>query len=219
MHPSVRNASGAAHGIRGLSAVRAAEPAETAVPVHPLIAARWSARGLDPAAAVSSAQLRTLFEAARWAASCGNLQPYRYVLGQRGTPTFERIFGVLKPRNQGWAAAAAALVLGVAVTADDRGRPMPYAQYDLGQATAQLALQAVAEGLVVHQMAGFFPDAARRELALPAHHEPTVVVAIGVLGSPDHLPDDLRERETRPRHRRRLTETVLTADYHTPALP
>lgn len=189
------------------------------MPVHPLIAARWSARGLDPAATVSTAQLRVLFEAARWAASSGNLQPYRYVLGQRGTPTFERIFGVLKPSNQGWVTAAAALVLGVAVTADDRGRPLPYARYDLGQATAQLALQAVAEGLVAHQMAGFLPDQARQEFALPAYHEPTVVVAIGVLGSPDYLPDDLRERETRRRQRRPLTETVLTGDYQTPALP
>ena len=186
---------------------------------HPLIAARWSARGLDPDAPVSTAQLRALFEAARWAASSGNLQPYRYILGPRGTETFERIFGVLKPRNQRWVRAAAALVLGVAVTADEDGRPIPYARYDLGQATAQLALQAVAEGLVAHQMAGFFPDAARAEFGLPPHHEPTVAVAIGVLGSAENLPDDLQAREARPRLRRPLAETVLTGDYRTPALP
>jgi nitroreductase len=191
--------------------------ADSSAPLHPLIAARWSARGLDPTATVTDVQIRSLFEAARWAASSGNLQPYRYLVGQRGSPTYERIFGVLKPRNQRWAGAAAALVLGVAVTADDTGRVMPYGVYDLGQATAQLALQAVADGLVAHQMAGFFPDAARVEFGLPANHEPTVVVAIGRLGSPDTLPDDLREREARPRWRRPLAETVFTGDYGTPA--
>jgi nitroreductase len=192
--------------------------ADRAAPVHPLIAARWSPRGLDASATVSDEQLRALFEAARWAASSGNLQPYRYLLGRRGSPTFDRIFGVLKPRNQRWAGAAAALALGIAVTADSGGRPIPYGVYDLGQATAQLALQAVALGLVVHQMAGFLPDAARREFALPAHHEPTVAVAIGVLGSPDGLPDDLRAREARPRSRRPLAETVFTGSYGVPAL-
>jgi nitroreductase len=185
--------------------------------LHPLITARWSPRGLDPAATVSPAELRVLFEAASWAASSGNLQPYRYLLGRRGSTTFERILGVLKPRNQHWARAAAALALGIAVTADDSGRPMPYARYDLGQATAQLALQAVAGGLVVHQMAGFFPDAATAEFALPPYHEPAVAIAIGVLGTPDQLPDDLRSRETRPRHRRPLSETVFTDTYGTPA--
>ena len=191
---------------------------ERAVPLHPLIAGRWSARGLDPAAVVSDDQLRALFEAARWAASSGNLQPYRYLVGRRGSPAFERIFGVLKPRNQRWTSAAAALALGIAVTADETGRPIPYGVYDLGQATAQLALQAVADGLIVHQMAGFLPDAARTEFALPPHHEPTVAIAIGRLGSPDGLPDDLREREARPRSRRPLASTVFTDAYGTPAL-
>jgi len=183
-------------------------PDERAVPLHPMIAARWSPRGLDPSAEITEPQLWSLFEAARWAASSGNLQPYRYLAGRRGSATFDRIFGVLKPRNQRWAGAASALVLGVAVLADDSGRPIPYGVYDLGQATAQLALQAVALGLVAHQMAGFFPDAARAEFGLPPNHQPTVAMAIGRLGSPDGLPEDLRARESRPRARRPLTETV-----------
>ena len=182
---------------------------DRAVPVHPLIAGRWSARWLDPAAVISEEQLRSLFEAARWAASSGNLQPYRYLVGRRGSTAFERIFGILKPRNQRWTRAAAALALGIAVTADDDGRPIPYGVYDLGQATAQLALQAVALGLVAHQMAGFFPDAARAEFGLPSHHEPWVAIAIGRLGSPDGLPEDLQARETRPRSRRPLAQTVF----------
>jgi len=219
-HPAAQVAAQpAAQPAAQVAAQVAAHLAETAVPVHPLIASRRSARGLDPSATVSSEQLLALFEAARWAASSGNLQPYRYVLGRRGSSTFDRIFGVLKPKNQRWAGAAAALALGVAVTADDSGRPIPYAAYDLGQATAQLALQAVAEGLVAHQMAGFFPDAARREFGLPAHHQPVVAVAIGVLGSPDALPPDLQSSEARRRTRRPLADTVLAADYHTPALP
>lgn len=187
--------------------------------VHPLIAGRWSPRGLDPAAEVSDDELLVLFEAARWAASAGNLQPARYLVGRRGSRTHERIFGVLKPSNQRWAGAAAALVLGIAVTADESGRAIPYARYDLGQASAQLALQAVAGGLVAHQMAGFLPDAARAEFALPQHHEPTVVVAIGRLGGTEGLPQDLRERELRPRTRRPLADTVFTGDYGSPAFP
>ncbi|HEY0638471.1 MAG TPA: nitroreductase family protein [Pseudonocardiaceae bacterium] len=184
--------------------------------MHPLIAARRSPRALDPAAEVSAAELLTLFDAARWAASRGNLQPARYLVGRRGDDTFARIHGVLRPRNRTWTAAASALALGIAVTVDEDGRPFPHAVYDLGQATAQLALQAVADGLVVHQMAGFDAAAARAEFAVPDGHEPIVAIAIGRLGDPAALPADLRERETRPRRRRPLAETVFTGRYGAP---
>jgi nitroreductase len=185
--------------------------------LHPLIRARRSPRALDPAAEVTVEQLRALFDAARWAASRGNLQPARYLVGRRGTPTFARIFDVLRPKNRTWTAAASALALGIAVTADEEGRPFPHARYDLGQATAQLALQAVAEGLVVHQMAGFDPDAARTEFAIPPDHDPVVAIAIGVPGPLDALPADLQAREVRPRTRRPLGDLVFTDEYGTPA--
>ncbi len=185
--------------------------------VHPLIAARRSPRAFDPDAEVSDAQLSVLFEAARWAASRGNLQPARYLVGRRGTPTFTRLFDVLRPRNQSWAGASSALALGIAVTLDEDGRPFPHAWYDLGQATAQLTLQAVALDLVVHQMAGFSTEAARTGFALPTGHEPVVAIAIGVLGDPAALPEDLQAKETRPRTRRPLAETVFTDEYGTAA--
>lgn len=185
--------------------------------VHPLIAARWSPRALDPDATIDEAVLRSLFEAARWAPSRGNLQPARFVLGRRGDRAFELLRDVLRPRNRAWAGHASALALGIAVTADDAGRPFPHARYDLGQAAATLALQAVAHGLVTHPMAGFEPAAARAAFALPPTHEPVVVIAIGVLGDASALPDDLRERERRPRTRRPLSATVFGATYGDPA--
>lgn len=186
--------------------------------LHPLIAERRSPRAFDPSAAVGEDELRALFEAARWAASNGNLQPAHYLLGRRGDATHARLLGVLKPRNRTWAAAASALALGVARTADDTGRPIPHAAYDLGQATAQLALQAVALGLVTHQMGGFDAGAARAEFDLAPHLEPLVVVAIGHRGDVAALPADLQERERAPRRRRPLDEVVFTGRWGTPAL-
>lgn len=185
--------------------------------LHPLIRARHSPRALDPTADVTDEQLVALFEAARWAASRGNLQPARYLVGRRGTPTFRRIFDVLRPKNRAWTAAASALALGIAVTADADGRPFPHAVYDLGQATAQLALQAVAEGLVTHQMAGFDADAARAEFALPPGHQPVVAIAIGHPGPLDGLPPELQAKETRSRVRRPLADLVFTDTYGHPA--
>ena len=187
--------------------------------LHPLIVARRSPRALDPSFEVSDAQLRLLFDAARWAASRGNLQPARYLVGRRGTPTFTRLFDVLRPRNKTWAGAASALALGIAVTADQDGLPFPHARYDLGQATAQLALQAVALGLVVHQMAGFSVEEARSGFALPDGHEPVVAIAIGAQGDPAALPADLQTKEARPRTRRPLAEMVFTGEYGSPAFP
>lgn len=186
--------------------------------VHPLIAARWSPRALDPGHEVSDDELSVLFDAATWAASRGNTQPARYLVGRRGTPTFAALLDVLRPRNQTWAAAASALAIGIAVTTID-DRPNPHAWYDLGQATAQLALQAVALDLVVHQMAGFSADAARATFALPSGHEPAVAIAIGALGPVEALPPDLRAKEKRPRTRLPLSDTVFTGTYGTPAFP
>lgn len=188
-----------------------------AVPLHPLIEARRSPRAFDPSADLDDATLRALFEAARWAPSSGNLQPALYLLGRRGDVTHARLLDVLKPRNRTWAAAASALALGVARTADDTGRPVPHAVYDLGQATAQLALQAVALDVAVHQMGGFDADAARTAFDLAPHLQPQVVVALGRPGRVEDLPPDLQERERAPRRRRPLAETVFAGSWGTPA--
>ena len=182
--------------------------AETSVPVHPLIARRWSPRAFDPAAEVAEDDLRALLEAARWAASHGNTQPARYLVGRRGDPVFARILGVLRPKNRTWAQHASVLVLGLVRTADERG-PLPNTEYGLGLAMQNLVLQAQALGLATHQIGGFDPAAVPAAFALPDDLRPVVVVAIGHRGDPATLPDELRAREERPRTRLPLSELVL----------
>jgi nitroreductase len=189
--------------------------ARSSAPLHPLIADRWSPRALDPDAVVTDRQLRSLLEAARWAASYGDTQPARYLVGRRGDDTFRRIHDVLVPGNQSWAHAAAVLMLGVAVTQNEKG-DVPYAEYGLGLATQNLVLQAVAEGLVGHQMAGFEPEAARSEFDLPANARPMIVIAIGALGDPSLLIERRRAREVAERTRLDLAEIAFGGEWGTP---
>ncbi|MFB9906311.1 nitroreductase family protein [Allokutzneria oryzae] len=192
-------------------------PAETSAPLHQVIAERWSPRVLDPKAEITDGQLRALFEAARWAPSWGNSQPARYLVGKRGDPTFERIYATLTRGNKSWAGSAGALVLGIAVTRGEDGEPVPYAEYGLGLATQNLVLQAVAEGLVAHQMAGFSPDAAKAAFELPEGMEPLVAIAIGHFGDGEGVDPGLVERDTKPRSRKPLDELVFGSDWGTPA--
>lgn len=190
--------------------------ADTSVEVVPLIAARWSPRALDPTAEVTDAQLRALLEAARWAPSYGNTQPARYLIGRRGDDTFDRIFGVLNSGNKEWTHAASVLMLGAVVLRNDKG-DIPLTEYGLGLASENLVLQAVAEGLVAHQMAGFDPVAAREVFALPEDVRPVVAIAVGRLGDPDRLDERRRDRELARRARLPLGEIAFTGEWGRPA--
>ena len=194
---------------------RADKTADTSVPVHPLIAQRWSPRALDPDAEVDDDQLRAMLEAARWAPSYGDTEPARYLVGRRGDDTFRRIASVLTRSNQEWTAAAAVLMLGLVVTVNEKG-DIPYAEYGLALASQNLVLQAFAEGLVAHQMAGFDKDAARREFTLPDDVRPVIAIAVGGLGDPDTLPERRRDREIAPRRRRPLAEFAFTGEWGQP---
>jgi nitroreductase len=185
---------------------------------HPLITARRTRWALDPGHEVTDEQLRVLFDAGRWAASRGNLQPARFLVGRRGTDTFDALLDVLMPSNRVWAQAASALAMGMAVTTvDDRANR--HAWYDLGQACGQLALQAVAMDLEVHQMAGFSAADARVRFGVPDDCDPVVAIAIGRPGPVDALPADLRAKQERPRTRLPLDQVVFTGRYGTPAFP
>ncbi|APU12307.1 MULTISPECIES: nitroreductase family protein [Actinoalloteichus] len=190
---------------------------ESSVELHPLIADRWSPRNLDPTAGLELEQLRPLFEAARWAPSWGNSQPARYLVGIRGSETFDRIADSLSRGNKAWAPAASALVIGIAVVLDEEGHPLPYSEYGLGLATQNLVLQAVAEGMIAHQMAGFDAEAIAEAFGLPDSVEPRVAIALGRVAPPETGPIDLRERDAKPRRRRSLDELVSGEAWGTPA--
>jgi len=191
--------------------------ADTSVPVHQLIAARWSPRALDHRHELRDRQLRSLLEAARWAPSFGNTQPARYMVGRRGDETYQCILATLTERNSAWARRASALLLAVAVTRNEKD-DIPLAEYGVGLATENLALQAVADGLAAHQMAGFDADVARREFDLPQHARPIVAIAVGARTDAEILstPRDIR-REQAPRNRHELAEIAFAGSWGTPA--
>ena len=162
--------------------------AQTAVPIHPLLASRHSTRAFAPGVDLTEAQVAALLEAARWAPSAGNTQPWRFLLARRDTGKFKRVLETLKPGNRDWAANASALLVAVRTDANARG-PLSHAAYDLGQAVAHLTFQAAAEGLTVRQMGGFDAAALAAEFDLDEAFVPTTVVAIGLPGDPADLDD------------------------------
>lgn len=186
--------------------------ADTTAPlIHPLVE-RWSPRAYDPTAQVSTEVLRTILEAARWAPSANNTQPWRFIVARRGTDAFTTVHDALMGFNQAWADSAAVLIVNIAETADAEGKPRPWARYDLGQAVAHLTVQAQHEGLHTHQMGGF--DGARIAAAfgLADTLEVVSITAIGVLGDVDALPEPLREREVAPRLRKSLDELIVAGE-------
>jgi nitroreductase len=185
--------------------------ASTTVPVHPLLAERWSPRGFDQAHEIGDDALAALLEAARWAPSAQNSQPWRFLVTRRGESAHDRLFAALAPGNQAWAGAASALILVAARTAGDDGRPQPWALYDTGQAVAALVTQAQADGLSVHQMGGFGTGAVRAEFGLGEDLTPVVVLAIGRHDSEAGLPEPLAAREAAPRTRQPVGDLLLPA--------
>jgi nitroreductase len=162
---------------------------------------------------VSPADLKTVFEAARWAASSYNEQPWRYIVGRRNSDTFKKIIGTLIEFNQAWAKSAAVLILGVARTNfSHNNTPNRVALYDLGAASSYLTLQASALGLATHQMAGFDAAAALKAFEIPEEYVCGAVIAMGYQGEPAALTNEqMLAQETSPRSRKPLSEIVLSA--------
>ncbi|MGD0799696.1 MAG: nitroreductase family protein [Terracidiphilus sp.] len=180
--------------------------------VLPVVLSRWSTRTFADRD-VSSADLRKAFEAARWAASSYNEQPWRFLIGKRNSSTHKKILSTLIGFNQSWAGAAPVLILGVASSKfAHNGTPNGYALYDLGAAAATFCLQAAALGLKTHSMAGFDQAAAREAFGIPEDYLIGAAIALGYQGEPSALGDEhLRELETSPRSRKELNEFVLSA--------
>ena len=183
----------------------------TTAALHPLLAERWSPRGFDAAHEIDDATLTALREAARWAPSANNSQPWRFLVTRRGDAAFDKLTELLTVGNRSWAPAAGVLVLVAAQSVDETGRPRPWALYDTGQAVAALTVQAAAEGLSVHQMGGFDADRARLLGALGADLDPVVVIAVGRHDPAADLPAPLAEREAAPRSRQPLESLLLEA--------
>ncbi len=178
--------------------------------VHALIRERWSPKVFDPAP-LPDPLLRDIFEAARWAPSSMNEQPWRFLLGRRDRgETYDRLLATLSEGNAVWARQAPVLVLAVACTTYTRhGRENRHAWHDTGLALAQLILQATAGGLAVHPMGGFDAAAARTAGRIPEGFDPVVMLAIGRRGDPLRAPHGVEERDPAARSRRGLEATVF----------
>ena len=185
--------------------------ATSQVALHPLLSERWSPRAFDVAHDVSDAEVTALLEAARWAASAANTQPWRFLVTRRGDADFAHLVDVLAGGNQVWAKHASALVLVAAETTDENGNARSHALYDTGQAVAQLAAQAQHAGLVAHQMGGFDAVRAAQEFDLPATLTPVVVIAVGKHDPSALLPEPFAARETAPRTRLPLEDLLLSS--------
>ncbi|HEU5224157.1 MAG TPA: nitroreductase family protein [Candidatus Lumbricidophila sp.] len=194
-----------------MSLIDTARHADTDTPISGLLAGRWSPRAFDPTAELSTDELHALLEAARWAPSAYNAQPWRFIVARRGSSAFDVIVDKLTGFNQTWVPAAAAVIVNVAVVSDETGKERPTAIYDLGQAVAHLSLQAQHDGLHTHQMTGFDKEAVAEAFGLSEHELAFSIIAVGRLGDASTLPDQLREIETAPRARKALDAIVTHA--------
>ena len=190
------------------------KPAETSYAIHDLLRRRWSSRAFSDRT-VEPAKLASLVEAARWAASSFNEQPWSFLVAIKGSDgEHAKMLQCVADGNAGWAQHAPVLMISVAKsTFDHNGKPNRHAWHDVGLAMGNMLVQATALGLRMHQMAGFYPDRARACYAIPDGHDPVVAIALGYPGDPRSLPDDLRERELGTRSRKMLSEFVFSGRW------
>lgn len=182
--------------------------AQTDAPILDVLAERWSTRVFDPETPIDEAALASALEAARWAPSANNTQPWRFVVARRGTDAHAAIVAALMGFNQSWAADAGALVV-FATMSSLEGKPLVWAAYDAGQAAAHFTVQAHASGLHTHQMGGFDREALAAAFGFGDDLAAVTVMAVGALGDIDRVPEALRERELAPRTRRPIDESVI----------
>jgi nitroreductase len=182
--------------------------------IHDLLRARRSGRAYDAAHEVTREDILPLLEAARWAPSGGNTQPWRYVVGIKGDATYDKLLDLLAPGNRIWAQYAPVLLLTAYQSSrknqagewvDNRG-----GLHDLGMANLSIAVEAVNRGMMAHMVGGFNHDAARTLIDAPTNHlDVGPMMALGYEGTPHHLPEDIQKRETATRVRKPIEELLL----------
>ncbi|HXY01843.1 MAG TPA: nitroreductase family protein [Candidatus Limnocylindrales bacterium] len=194
------------------------KPATTDHPVQELIRERWSPRAFSEKP-IRPEVLRSLFEAARWAPSSNNEQPWAFLVATQEDQEFHaRMLSTLVEFNQAWAKHAPVLAIAVSeLTFARTGDANRNAFYDTGAAVANLSAEATARGLFVHQMAGFNPQKAIELFQIPKGWEPIAALVIGYPGDPQSLPENLRQRELAPRSRKPLSDFVMSGTWGHPA--
>jgi len=182
-------------------------------PVADHIKSRWSPRSFI-SKPVEEEKISSITEAARWAPSAFNEQPWRFIVGRKGTNTYEMILSSLVEWNQKWAGAAPLLILNIGKkTFTHNDKPNVTFKYDLGQAVAFMAIEIVNQGLVSHQMSGFDPEKAAELLEIPDDYQAVSITAIGYQGKADELPADFREIEMKPRERNNIKDIVFNNKF------
>jgi nitroreductase len=201
------------------STALAPRTATTDVELHPLLAERWSPRAFDRAP-VPDADVTALLEAARWAPSANNYQPWRFLVGRTGIDgadaTHKGLFDALAEFNQVWASAAPVLIAAIVEVEHEDGSARDIAPYELGLAVAALTVEASARGLHVHQLGGFDAGQVAAEFGVPPQYRTVVVLAVGRLGDPETLPAWAAERETAPRERKPLNDIAYAGTWGAP---
>jgi nitroreductase len=188
--------------------------ARTDHPIHELLQKRWSPRAFADRL-VEPAKLASLLEAARWAPSSFNGQPWSFIVATKdNSAEFSKLLSCLIEFNQSWAKAAPVLMLTVTrLTFEHNNEPNRHAFHDVGLAMGNLSVQATSEGLFLHQMAGILPDVAKKTFGIPDGFEAVAGVALGYLGDPATLPEKLRDREAKPSDRKPLSAFVFSGTW------
>jgi nitroreductase len=190
--------------------------AKTKYGIHFLLESRWSPRAFREDA-VEKDKLQRILEAAQWAPSSINNQPWRYIVGEKGNDTWDKIFDSLMDNNKRWAKHVPVLIVSLSKKHyEHNGNDNFHFMYDTGQSVAHMTFQAMYEGLYVHQMGGFHFEMLKNHFSIPEEYYIVSVIAVGYLGKPDILDEDQQERERAGRERKDISEIAFTGSFGNP---
>ena len=191
--------------------------AKTKYGIHFLLESRWSPRSFREDR-IETEKLQRILEAAQWSPSSMNEQPWRFILGEKESETYDKIFDSLTDYNKRWAGKAPVLIVTLAKkNFSKNNKDNFHFLYDAGQSVAHLTFQAMHEGLYVHQMGGFHFEKIKGYFNIPEEYYIVTVVAVGYVGKPEMLDDDIREREIADRNRKDLKEIIFTSQFGNPS--